>query len=57
MFIDVLANWRTTNLIYFAFVRYQNLTGAEFENSPLVEQNDYFFMGIGVTWVFARHLR
>ena len=56
LFIDVLANWRTNNLIYFAFVRYQNLTGATFENSPLVEQNDYFFVGAGLTWVFARQI-
>jgi len=56
LFVDAVANWRTENLIYFAFVRYQNLTGAEFENSPLVEQNDYFFVGAGLTWVFARNL-
>lgn len=55
LFIDGIANWRTDNLIYFAFVRYQNLTGATFENSPLVEQNDYFFVGAGLTWVFARN--
>jgi outer membrane scaffolding protein for murein synthesis (MipA/OmpV family) len=56
LFVDVLANWRTSNLIYFAFVRYQNLSGTEFENSPLVEQNNYFFIGAGVTWVFARNI-
>ena len=56
LFVDAIANWRTDNLIYFAFVRYQNLTGAEFENSPLVEQNNYFFVGAGLTWVFARNL-
>ena len=56
LFVDAIANWRTDNFIYFAFVRYQNLTGAEFENSPLVEQNDYFFVGAGLTWVFARNL-
>ncbi len=55
LFIDAIANWRTDNLIYFAFVRYQNLTGATFENSPLVEQNNYFFVGAGLTWVFARN--
>jgi len=56
LFVDVLANWRTDRLIYFAFVRYQNLNGAVFEDSPLVEQKDYFFVGAGVTWVFARSL-
>jgi len=56
LFIDAIANWRTDNLIYFAFVRYQNLSGTEFENSPLVEQKNYFFTGVGLTWVFARNL-
>lgn len=56
LFVDAIANWRTDNLIYFAFVRYQNLSGAEYENSPLVEQNDYIFVGVGLTWVFARNL-
>ena len=55
LFIDAIANWRTDNLIYFAFVRYLNLSGASFENSPLVEQNNYFFVGAGLTWVFARN--
>ncbi len=56
LFVDAIANWRTENLIYFAFVRYQNLAGAVFENSPLVEQKDYIFLGAGLTWVFARSL-
>lgn len=56
LFVDAIANWRTNDLIYFAFLRYQNLSGAEFYNSPLVEQKDYFFIGAGITWVFARNL-
>jgi outer membrane scaffolding protein for murein synthesis (MipA/OmpV family) len=56
LFVDGIANWRTRDLIFFAFVRYQNLSGAEFENSPLVEQNDYVFVGAGMTWVFARRI-
>lgn len=56
LFVDAIANWRTDDLIYFAFVRYQNLTAAVFEDSPLVEQKDYFFIGAGLTWVFARNL-
>jgi len=56
LFIDAIANWRTSNLIYFSFVRYQNLSGAVFEDSPLVEQKDYFFVGVGLTWIFARNL-
>ena len=56
LFVDAIANWRTDDLIYFAFVRYQNLTGAVFEDSSLVEQKDYFFIGAGLTWAFARNL-
>lgn len=56
LFVDAIANWRTDDLIYFAFFRYQNLSGTEFVNSPLVEQRNYFFIGAGVTWVFARNL-
>ena len=55
-FVDYIANWRTDNLVFFALIRYQNLAGAEFEDSPLVEQNDYFSFGAGVTWIFARNL-
>jgi outer membrane scaffolding protein for murein synthesis (MipA/OmpV family) len=36
-----------------AFIRYDNLSHATFENSPLVETEDYFAAGIGVAWVFA----
>ena len=56
LFVDAIANWRTRDLIFFAFVRYQNLTSSEFEDSPLVEQNDYYFIGAGMTWVFARNI-
>lgn len=56
LFVDAIANWRMDNLIYFAFMRYQNLAGADFESSPLVEQKNYFFVGAGLTWVFARNL-
>jgi outer membrane scaffolding protein for murein synthesis (MipA/OmpV family) len=36
-----------------AFIRYDNLAGAVFENSPLVETRHYFAAGIGAAWVFA----
>lgn len=35
------------------FVRYDNLSGATFEHSPLVRQKDYFAAGIAFTWVFG----
>jgi outer membrane scaffolding protein for murein synthesis (MipA/OmpV family) len=36
-----------------AFIRYDNLAGARFETSPLVETRHYFAAGIGAAWVFA----
>ncbi len=56
MFVDYIANWRSESFIYWALLRYQNLQGAAFEDSPLVEQNDYLLIGAGVTWVFATNL-
>lgn len=35
------------------FVRYDNLSGATFEDSPLVRQKDYLAAGIAFTWVFG----
>lgn len=35
------------------FVRYDNLSGATFEDSPLVRQKNYFAAGIAFTWVFG----
>jgi len=35
------------------FARYDNLNGATFENSPLVETNDYLVFGVFFAWVFA----
>jgi len=52
-FIDFTGNWRQNNLIYFAFLRYQNLSGAAFEDSPLVEDSHFVSMGVGVLWLFA----
>ena len=52
-FIDLMGNWRQNDFIYFAFLRYQNLSGTEFEDSPLVEQSDYLVVGIGMMWIFA----
>ncbi len=55
-FSDVIANWREQDVIYFALLRYQNLNGAVFEDSPLIESDNYYFLGMGVTWVLAQSL-
>ena len=36
-----------------AFVRYDNLSGASFADSPLVRQKDYFAGGIAITWILG----
>ncbi|MCK6390013.1 MAG: MipA/OmpV family protein [Azonexus sp.] len=35
------------------FVRYDNLAGAVFENSPLVRDKNYFAAGMAVTWILG----
>ena len=35
------------------FARYDDLHGATFNDSPLVEQSDYFVYGIAAVWIFA----
>ncbi|MGV3741973.1 MAG: MipA/OmpV family protein [Burkholderiaceae bacterium] len=35
------------------FVRYDNLRGAAFEDSPLVKQRDALWAGVAVSWIFA----
>ncbi len=36
-----------------AFIRYDNLAGAVFDDSPLVRQKDYFAAGLALSWVFS----
>lgn len=56
LFVDYIANWRADDFIFWGLLRYQNLAGAAFEDSPLIEQKDYLLFGVGVTWVFASNL-
>lgn len=49
-------SYKTTDFIYWAFIRYQSLRGAEFEDSPLVVQKDYYLLGVGFAWIFANSL-
>ncbi|MDQ7988566.1 MAG: MipA/OmpV family protein [Candidatus Dactylopiibacterium sp.] len=37
-----------------AYVRWDSLHGAVFEDSPLVRRKSYFTAGFGMTWTFAR---
>ena len=36
-----------------AFLRYDNLSGARFADSPLVRQKDYWAAGVAVSWIFG----
>lgn len=45
---------KTTKKFFLAgFARYDNLSDASFEDSPLVETSDYFIFGIAFAWIFA----
>lgn len=39
-------------LWFGAFARYDSLSGAVFEDSPLVKQSDALFVGIGIAYIF-----
>ena len=52
-FIDLVANWRAQEIVYFGFLRYQNLNGSEYEDSPLVEDESYYAVGVGMAWIFS----
>ena len=55
-FTDLIASWRKNSLIYFAWLRYQYLGGSAFEDSPLVEDTNYIFVGVGLNWIYAESL-
>ena len=38
--------------LWGGFLRYDSLSGAEFENSPLVRQKDAFFAGFAISYIF-----
>jgi outer membrane scaffolding protein for murein synthesis (MipA/OmpV family) len=40
-----------------AYVRYDTLSGATFEDSPLVQRKSYLVGGIGISWIFTRSSR
>jgi len=44
---------RFKNFWVGAFVRYDALQGAIFEDSPLFKRNQYFAAGLAVAWIFA----
>lgn len=55
-FAKLRASWREGDWIWWTMLRYQNLNGAVFEDSPLVEEKNYYLVGVGFAWVFAQNL-
>ena len=44
----------TGKFLLGAFARYDNLDGAVFEDSPLIETTDYFAVGFALSWIFGK---
>lgn len=55
-FLKYRISYKTSDFVYWTFLRYQSLRGAEFEDSPLVLQKDYYFFAVGLSWIFASSL-
>jgi len=52
-FINYRMTYKTSDFVYWMFLRYQSLNNAVFEDSPLLVEDDYYFFGIGFAWIFA----
>lgn len=44
---------RHGRLWYGAYLRYDNLSGTVFEDSPLVETDDYYAVGVAMAWILG----
>jgi outer membrane protein len=53
VFVNYRISYRTERFVYWLIARYQSLNGAVFEDSPLVINSDYYFAGVGFSWIFA----
>ena len=54
MRLTVAVSRRLRSTWFGAFVRYDNLSGAVFENSPLVRTRNSVMAGFGIAWIFAQ---
>ena len=54
--ITLILNKRWKDLIFVPFLRYDNLVGTAFEDSPLVKQRSYLVGGLGFFWLFGNKL-
>lgn len=55
-FTELIASWRRKDLIYYTWLRYQYIGNAVYADSPLVEIDDSFLIGIGLNWIIAESL-
>lgn len=55
-FVNYRIGYKTEEFVYWTLLRYQSLRGAVFEDSPLVLNKDYYFIGFGFSWIFANSL-
>jgi MipA family protein len=51
--VDISAAWRHDNVLIWGILRYENLNHGVIDDSPLVEDKHYYFIGLGVTWILA----
>ncbi len=56
-YLTASLNGRYKQLRWGVFARYDNLHGAAFEDSPLVENKDDFIVGASIAWVFGQSKR
>jgi outer membrane scaffolding protein for murein synthesis (MipA/OmpV family) len=52
--ITLSAKWHFKKFMIGVFARYDTLDGAVFEDSPLVETNDYFIVGTVFAWILNK---
>jgi outer membrane scaffolding protein for murein synthesis (MipA/OmpV family) len=52
--ITLSAKWHFKEFMIGIFARYDTLDGAVFEDSPLVETNDYFIVGTVFAWILNK---
>lgn len=55
--ITFTLNKRFHKYFFGLFARYDNLSGAVFNQSPLVKRNDSFMLGAAFSWVFAEPVK
>lgn len=51
--LELSTSWRQADVIVWSIVRYQNLSGAIYEDSPLVEDKNYYFAMVGISWILS----